>query len=44
MKICYENFLKNWSYKNKTEYKNYKRLFESLRKQMKKLYISSLIL
>ena len=44
MKMCCENFLKNLSYKNESECKNYKRLFESLRKQLKKLYVSSLIL
>ena len=40
----YIKFLKNRNSKNELEYKNYKKLFESIKKHAKKNYFSSLIL
>ena len=40
----YVKFLKNWNSKSELEYKNYKKLFESIKKRAKKNYFSSLIL
>ena len=40
----YIKFLKNRNSKSELEYKNYKKLFESIKKLAKKNYISSLIL
>ena len=39
----YENFLKCRSQRNENEYKNYKRLFETIKKRSKKLHFSKLI-
>ena len=36
--------MKNRNQKNETEYKNYKKLFESIKKRSKKLHLSELIL
>ena len=40
----YEKFLKNQNEKNELEYKNYKHLFEAVKKRSKKLHFSKLIL
>ena len=40
----YEKFLNNRNEKNELEYKNYKHLFEAVRKRSKKLHFSKLIL
>ena len=40
----YTKFLKNRNQKNETEYKNYKKLFESIKRRLKKLHISKLLL
>ena len=40
----YVKFLKNRNSKSELEYKNYKKLFESIKKRAKKNYFSSLIL
>ena len=40
----YEKFLKNRNEKNEVEYKNYKHLFEAVKKCSKKLNFSKLIL
>ena len=40
----YEKFLKNRNEKNELEYKNYKHLFEAVKKRSKKLHFSKLIL
>ena len=40
----YVKFLKSRNRKNELEYKNYKKLFESIKKRTKKNYFSSLIL
>ena len=40
----YTKFLKNRNQKNETEYKNYKKLFESIKRRLKKLHLSKLLL
>ena len=40
----YQKLLKTRTEKNESEYKNYKKLFESVKKRSKKLYFSSLIM
>ena len=40
----YQKFLKTRTEKNESEYKNYKKLFESVKKRSKKLHFSRLIL
>ena len=40
----YAKFLKNRNEKNETKYKNYKNLFESIKRRSKKLHFSKLIL
>ena len=40
----YNKFLKNRSYENETNYKNYKKLFETIKKRSKRNYYSNLIL
>ena len=40
----YTKFLKNRNQKNETEYKNYKKLFESIKRHSKKLHFSKLII
>ena len=40
----YTKFLKNRNQKNETEYKNYKKLFESMKRRLKKLHFSKLLL
>ena len=40
----YQEFLKTITEKNESEYKNYKKLFESVKKRSKKLHFSRLIL
>ena len=40
----YKKFLKNQNEKNELEYKNYKHLFEAVKKHSKKLHFSKLIL
>ena len=40
----YVNFLKNRNSKNELESRNYKKLFESIKKRAKRNYFSSLIL
>ena len=39
----YEKFLKICNEKNKSEYKTYKKLYESIRKRSKKIYFSNRI-
>ena len=43
MQRLYEKFLKCRSERNKDEYKNYKRLLETTKKDSKKLHFSKLI-
>ena len=40
----YNKFLKNRNNQNEYEYKNYKKLFESMKKRVKQNYFSSLII
>ena len=40
----YNKFLKNRNNQNEYEYKNYKKLFESIKKRAKQNYFSSLII
>ena len=40
----YEKVLKNWNSRNESEYKNYKKLFESVKGRSKKLYYSNLMM
>ena len=40
----YKKFLKNWDEKNELEYKDYKHLFEAVKKCSKKPHFSKLIL
>ncbi|MBY0580085.1 MAG: hypothetical protein K2P53_00155, partial [Rickettsiales bacterium] len=42
-KKLYEKFLKNKTYKNETNYKHYKNIFEKIKKNSKKLYYSKLL-
>ena len=39
----YEKFLKNWNSLNESEYKNYKKIFESVKQHAKKLHYLNLI-
>ena len=40
----YTRFLKNQNQKNETEYKNYKKVFESIKRSSKKIHFPKLVL